>query len=207
MSVQRPTVTSAWGFSLVDVLLTIAAIAVASAIAVPTIQTTVDRLRLGMATRDVAGELQTARLKAVGSNAYMRVRFNCPAAGQLRVVERIGNPNAADTGDDTSTSATARCNDGTYPAQVNGADRNSLTRPNNDEPIQYLPTTVSFSTSTGLTAAPNAVIEFWPDGSVHVPGATPWPRVGTAGVSIVLQKGTQTKTITVTSLGNITMQR
>ena len=195
------------GFSLVDVLLTVAVIAIVGAMAVPTAQTTIDRLRLGMATRDVQSALQTARLKAVGSNTYMRVRFKCPAAGQYRVVERIGNPNAADGGDDTDARAAVRCNQTTYPSQTNGADRNSLTRPNNDEPIKDLPLTVSFSTSAGLTTTGAPVVEFWPDGSVHVPGGPPWPRVGTAGLTIVLDKGSQSKRITVTSLGNITMER
>ena len=67
------------GFSLLEMLMVCAVIGIVAAMALPGIRNEDDRLKLGMATRDVQSELQTARLKAVSSNTYMRVRFNCPA--------------------------------------------------------------------------------------------------------------------------------
>jgi len=194
------------GFSLLEMLLVCAVIGIIAAMALPGLRDEVDRLKLGMATRDVQSELQTARLKAVSSNTYMRVRFNCPAAGEFRVVERIGTPFAADAGDDTDATAATRCNTATYPFKATGTDTSRLTRPNNDGPLKYLQSTVTFSTTAGLTSTASKVLEFWPDGSVHVAGGPPWPRLG-APATIVLTKGTTTKTITVTSLGNIQMER
>jgi Tfp pilus assembly protein FimT len=187
-------------------LIVCAVVGIMAAIALPGILNEVDRLKLGMATRNVQSELQTARLKAVSSNTYMRVRFNCPAAGQFRVVERIGTPFAADTGDDLDANAAARCNATTYPFKATGNDTSRLTRPNNDGPVKDLQESVTFSTTAGLTSTASKVVEFWPNGSVHVAGGPPWPQIG-APLTIVLTKGTTTKTITVTSLGNIQMER
>ena|SRR5437762_7906141 len=194
------------GFSLLEMLMVCAVIGIVAAMALPGIRDEVDHLRLGMATRDVQSELQTARLKAVSSNTYMRVRFNCPVAGQFRVVERIGTPYAADAGDDLDANAATRCNPTSYPFKATGSDTSRLTRPNNDGPLKYLTDPVTFSTATGLTSTASKVLEFWPDGSVHISGGPPWPKLG-AATTIVLVKGTATQTITVTPLGNIQMQR
>jgi hypothetical protein len=190
------------GFSMMDLLVVAAFIGIVGGVSVPLLGRTIERMRLGMAARDVKSELQTARLKAVSSNTYMRVRFDCPSAGQFRVIERIGNPNVADAGDDLNSAAATRCSPTAYPVEI-GAGGNRLVRPNNDEPLRTLQPGVSFSTTTGLTASANKVVEFWPDGSAHVPGGPPWPRVGTAGVQLVLTRDSQTRTLTVTSLGNI----
>jgi len=194
------------GFSLPEMLVVCAVIGIVAAMALPGIRNEVDRLKLGMSTRDIQSDLQTARLKAVSSNTYMRVRFNCPAAGQFRVVERIGTPFAADAGDDLDANAAARCDATTYPFKATGSDTSRLTKPNNDGPVKYLQETVTFSTTSGLTSTASQVVEFWPNGSVHIAGGPPWPQIG-APLTIVLTKGTDTKTITVTSLGNIQMQR
>ena len=53
----------------------------------------------------------------------MRVRFNCPATGQMRVVEVTGNA-AIDTAGD-------RCDLGAYPYP----DTDASTAPNNDGPV------------------------------------------------------------------------
>src|SRR5437899_5980684 len=95
-------------FSFAEMQMTCAVIGIVAAMALPGIRNEVDRLKLGMATRDVQSELQTARLKAVSSNTYMRVRFDCPAAGQVRAVERIGTPFAADARDDLDANAATR---------------------------------------------------------------------------------------------------
>ena len=180
-------------------LLIAAMIGIVAAMAVPGLLNGVDRLRLGMATRDVQSELQSARLKAVSANTLMRVRFDCPAAGQFRMVERIGAP-FADTipADDTDANAAQRCSLTNYPIKRGATGR--VTKPNNDGPIRTL--------QQGVTFSAQQVIEFWPDGSVHVSSATnPWPQVAAAGAAITLAKGSTTKTITVTGLGNIQMQR
>jgi Tfp pilus assembly protein FimT len=90
---------SAAGFSLVDILGVLAIIATVSAMAVPQVSSGLDSMRLGMSLRDVERELQFARLKAVTANRPMRVRFDCPAAGSIRVVEVIGTSAVPDAND------------------------------------------------------------------------------------------------------------
>jgi type II secretory pathway pseudopilin PulG len=187
------------GFQLLELLIVTALVAIVAAMAVPTMQSSIDSLKLGQATRDVTSELQSARLRAVSAATYMRVRFNCPAVGQFRMVERIGTPYVADTGDDLDANAARRCDPKIYPFRSAGPDINRVTKPNNDGPVRYLPDTLT-------TFAASQTVEFWPDGSVHVYGNPMWLQAG-ANVVLTLKRKTGQKTITVTPLGNIQMQR
>jgi prepilin-type N-terminal cleavage/methylation domain-containing protein len=187
------------GFSLTEVIVVSAIVAIMAGIALPGLRSEVDAVKLSTSTRSVQSELQTARLKAVQANTYMRVRFDCPAAGQFRMVELIGSPFAADTGDDTDSNAATRCALANYPYIPNGADGSRVTKPNNDGQLRYLDTSVTFS------AKPT--IEFWPDGTAYTIAAGARTAVPPAGVTITLARKSQSKTITVTSLGNIQMQR
>lgn len=185
------------GFSLVDTIAVMAIFATLAAIAVPSMQDVVENMRLGMALRDVERELQFARLKSVGTNRPMRVRFNCPIAGQFRVVELIGTPNiptAADT-------AANRCDESVYPYRPTGADTSRLTRPNNDGPLRRLQLGASFTALQTL--------EFRPDGTVHAEDAVtgnPWPVLPADATLTVTRKG-KSKSIKVNALGKIQMDR
>lgn len=189
-------VRSALGFSLVDMLATIAVIGTVAAIAVPAVTKSFENQRLGIETRNVERELQTARLQAVSSNTPIRVRFNCPATGQYRRVELIGTVNNP-AADDSDSAGATRCSTTNYPYPA--PDRDPLTRPNHDGPLLALNPAVTFQTAQ--------TIEFWPNGTVHIFSTTnPWPMVGTTPVSIILNKNSMTKTITVNSLGKIQIQ-
>jgi Tfp pilus assembly protein FimT len=187
------------GFSLTDMLATMAVIATVSAVAVPQAVNIVDQMRLGMAERDVERELQFARLKSVATNRPMRVRFDCPAAGQVRAVELIGTPAAPDANDaDTYTS---RCSEATYPYRPTGADQSRLTRPNNDGPIRYL--------QSGTTFTAKQTLEFWPNGTVHTACQNACDTTATqiTTVTITLTRKGSTKNITVNGIGKILMDR
>jgi Tfp pilus assembly protein FimT len=176
------------------VLVTSALIAIVSGIAVPLMQNTIDQIKLGQATRQVERELQTARLAAVTANQPMRLRFDCPAAGQFRLVELVGTPKvpvAADT-------AANRCGLDTYPYPA--IDKNPLTRPNHDGPLRQLDSSVSFSNVT--------TIEFWPDGTAHTNtgGTNPWPAIAGSGTTVTLARGTKTRTILVNGVGKVQIQ-
>lgn len=185
------------GFSLTDMVMTAAIVATLSAVAVPQTANALDSWRLGMGLRDVERELQFAKLKAVSTNRPMRVRFDCPEAGQLRVVELIGSPAVPDAND--ADVVTNRCSESLYPYP--SGDRNRLRRPNNDGPIRRL--------ASGTTVAAQQTLEFWPDGSVHanLAAGNPWPNVGSPGVMITLFRKGKTKSITVNGLGKIIMDR
>lgn len=182
------------GFTLVELMGVIAVFAIIAGMAMPMLKDASDGMRLGQAAREVERELQTARLKAVTANRAMRVRFNCPVAGQFRMVELIGTPSIPAAGDDAGN----RCQESAYPPGA--GDNNPLTVPNHDGPLRRLHPSVSFGATTTL--------EFWPDGSVHAPSGTttPWPLVAGSGTAITLTKGATVKTITVNGLGKIQLK-
>ena len=184
------------GFTLVDILATIAIIATMAAIATPQMVDGVDRMRLGMSARDVERELQFARLKSVSTNRPMRIRFNCPVAGQFRVVELIGTPRVPLAAD----GAANRCDETIYPYRPTGSDSNRLTRPNNDGALRRLQPLATFTVFPTL--------EFWPDGSVHMDGGVgnPWPPLTAAGATITVSRKSKTRNITVNTLGKIKLQ-
>lgn len=179
------------GFSLVDMLMAVTVVGIVAAMATPVMNDLVDGMRLGQGAREISNELQTARLKAVTSNRPIRVRFNCPVAGQYRMVELIGSP-AAPAAADTAAN---RCQDTVYPSPP--VDANPLTRPNHDGPVRRLPPNVTFGAISTL--------EFWPDGSVHRQAAAelPWDTVPPAGTAITVVKAGKVKSITVNGVGKV----
>jgi len=188
--------TATDGFTLVDMLLVTAFMAIIMATAVPTLRNVGDSIRLGAGAREVERELQTARLKAVTTNSVMRLRFNCPVAGQYRMVELMAAPGAPLAGPDA---AADRCTDTAYPYPA--ADLSPITVPNHDGPVRRLHPDLSFGAFKTL--------EFWPDGTVRADDGTgerPWKPIAGAGTAITVVKGANVKTITVNGLGKITLQ-
>ena len=105
-------------------------------LAAPSIITAIDDYKFNSEVQNVAATIRSARYKAVSSNVTLRLRFNCPATGQMRVVEV--------TGDSAIDSATDRCDTAAYPYP----DPDASVAPNNDGPViqmnsaVHLPTTV-----------------------------------------------------------------
>lgn len=182
------------GFSLTELLVAVAFLAIVIAIGSPLLLTGLGNQRLSATARDVQGELQQARLRAVSTNRAIRVRFNCPAANFYRAVEVIGTPSIPDPLD----AATNRCDPATYPYVPK--DRNPLTRPNHDGPVRQL--------RQGMTFTASATVEFWPDGTAHADtgAGSPWPAIGPTGVTVTITYQTYTKTITVNGVGKVSIQ-
>ena len=179
------------GFTLIDLILAVALIGILAAITVPVMQNVTDSIALGQGQQMVESELQQARLKAVTVNRPIRVRFNCPVAGQFRMLELIGTPSVPAVQD----GAANRCSEITYPYP--SSDRNPVTLPNHDGPIRRLPQKVSFG------ATP--VIEFRPTGTAHMVNAngTSGAPLAGAGTAITVTRGAVVKTVTVNGLGRV----
>ena len=177
---------NACGFSLIDMLATLAIFATMSAAAVPMLQKSFDNYRLGIAARNVERELQSARLKAVRANQPMRVRFNCPATGQYRRVEFM---NAA------IDSSTSRCAETSYPFP-SPQDGDPAT-PGHDGALRYLRDDVHLT--TGFQA-----IEFRPDGRAFQVTASGTPQtISSSGVQLTLYKGAHSVRVSVNGLGRV----
>lgn len=156
-------------------------------IAVPGLRMT-DRLKVDNAARAVQQELQAARLRAVGVNRRLEVRFNCPTPGQYRIVE-------------AGWSDSARCDAGAfpYPAPPN-APYLVPPKPRYDGPIRNLDprVTIAFSSS-------NLVLQFAPDGrATKLEGSTPRP-IGTESVTVTM--GPYSATVDVNTVGKIAIRR
>lgn len=173
------------GFTIIDMLVTISIIGTLAVMAVPAMSNVRERMKLGQGQRDVETEMQLARLKAVTTNRRMRMRFNCPAATQYRMVEVVGS---------TVDAAADRCSETKYPATP--PDNNPLTRPNLDGAVRTLPNGVTFGTAASL--------EFAPDGSVmYESGGSYIPVPDPDGTAVTVTKGSDVARITVNRLGKI----
>ena len=75
------------GFTLLELVLVLAASVTIASLALPRFNNFMQAQRARNAARIVERELQVARLKAVGTSRSLRVRFNCPIAGQIRILK------------------------------------------------------------------------------------------------------------------------
>lgn len=184
------------GFTLLELLVVISLIAIVAGMAVPALNSSSAQMRLANSARQVERELQTAKMKAVRADRVMRVRFNCPATGQYRMVELLGTVRNPAT-DDADARAITRCGNASYPYP--DTDPEFFAAPNNDGPIQTLLRDVGFTSIQ--------TIDFWPDGTAHTMGATT-PIDGTVTLQVYdITRGTSVnKSITVNGLGKITLQ-
>jgi type IV fimbrial biogenesis protein FimT len=66
----------ACGVSILEVLIAIGLASILLAIAVPSFMSTLPRIRLSFAARQVASDLQVARMKAIAQNTAYTVNFN-----------------------------------------------------------------------------------------------------------------------------------
>lgn len=173
------------GFSLTELMLTVATFATMAAIGVPVLQDLTADIKVNEAARVVERELQDARLRAVSANNRLRVRTNCPTDGQLRTVAYLG------TSEDTATN---RCDLGAFPFPV--TDTNLLNKKRLDGPVRILPhgaTVTSYS------------IEFHPDGTAKnvLSGVA---TLIASPISIVVSRNGRTRTITLNGAGKIQLQ-
>ena len=176
--------STARGFSLTELMLTVAMAATVMAIGVPMVTDVSATIKLNEATRLIERELQDARLKAVKTNRPLRVRTNCPAAGFIRTVEVLNT--AVD-------SAADRCLPTAYPFP---ADDNLVTRPNHDGPVRAIP---------GGAAVTTATYQFQPDGTVFSVVSNVPARI-TTEQTVTVTRGSRSRTVRINGAGKIQLQ-
>jgi prepilin-type N-terminal cleavage/methylation domain-containing protein len=184
---MSPIIRTERGFSLTELMLTVAVAATIMGMAVPVMTDISASIKLNEAARMVERELQDARLKAVQTNRPLRVRTNCPAAGYVRTVEVLGT--AAD-------SAANRClTSGSYPFPSD-PDGDLSTGPNYDGPVRVVP--------NGATV-PSVIYEFEPDGTVFSVVANVPSRMATEQTIDVTRAG-RSRTVRINGAGKIQLQ-
>ena len=123
------------GFSVVEVVVVAAVTMITVGLAAPSITGAIETYQFNSDVQSVAATIRSARFTAVASNVRMRVRFNCPATGQMRIVEV--------TGDATIDNASNRCDLSSYPYP----DADANTAPNNDGPVLQMSTSTDLPTT------------------------------------------------------------
>lgn len=173
------------GFTLVELAIVMAGFLTLASMAIPQINNVLQSQRAGTAARQVERELQSARLKAVGTSHALRVKFNCPSAGQYRMLEI--------TGVSTTDNAGNRCSASAYPYP--GPSDSLRSTPSLDSPVQNLPANTTVS-ATSLDIA------FGADGAAYTFAsgvATPL----TADLVVTVTRAGYSKTVTINALGRI----
>ena len=79
------------GYSLIEMVVVVGLIGVLSAIAVPTFLESSRRNNIWTASERVGSLVRQTRLKAISQSGTYVVRFDCPAANQLRALIITGN--------------------------------------------------------------------------------------------------------------------
>ena len=161
----------------------VAIMAILAGVAVPQVGSAMRLYALNGSTRAVAAAIRGARYTAVSKNRTVRVRFNCPAAGQYRVVEFVSSA-AVD-------SAADRCSEQAYPYP----DPDAAAAPNVDGPI------VRLSTDAQFTAVQD--IQFDTAGRASRLTGCPACATAAAPAAVTIGNGHETRTLTVTASGQV----
>jgi hypothetical protein len=175
------------------VLIVTAMVVTIAAVLVPNSSYLLNTMKARNAARVVERQLQSARNQAVMNSRAMRVRFDCPASGQLRLLEV--------TGVTATDSARNRCDPAAYPYP--GPNDALRSTPSMDSPVVYLPagTTVTCGGCPAGASSP-ITLEFGPRGTILAIDASTGAAVSpTRGMTIRVALGGQTNEVTVDDLG------
>ena len=171
------------GFTLIEIVITLTVMTTLAGVASLTIPGAMRRYALNTSAQTVATAIRSARYVAVSKNRTVRVRFDCPATDQFRVVEFVGTPAIDDAVD--------RCSETAYPYP----DTNPAVAPNVDGPVILLPRDGQFGSVPDLeidTAGRVTPLNGCP---TCVPLAPP--------AAVIIGNGYETTTITVSATGQV----
>jgi type II secretion system protein H len=181
--VSVKAVRAAAGYSLVEVMLVGGIMAIVAAIAVPTVASMLERYALNNVAQQLAATVRSARYTAVSKNKWVRVRFDCPAANQYRMIEFVANSTVDEAAD--------RCALSAYPYP----DANTAMVPDVDGPVVVLPTGITLGTTTD--------IQIDPQGRMQPLTGCPTCVAGSGTASIGVESQALTQTLTVDRTGRV----
>jgi Tfp pilus assembly protein FimT len=100
-----------------ELLVAVALISILAGIAIPSLSGSTSRNSVWTASEQIGSQIRQARLKAISRNTRFRIRFDCPAVGQYRVLQVTGVAATDDADDRCSTNQ--QYDSGVYTMPVN----------------------------------------------------------------------------------------
>lgn len=186
VSVNRGTTQAQAGFTLIELVAVMALALALGGIAVPSINAFLRQQRAATGARMIEQTLQTARLKSVSASRALRVRLNCPAVGQLRILEL--------TGVAATDNASNRCDTTAFPTP--GPSDTLRSTPSLDSGAIILP--------KGTTVAGAALeFEFSPQGTAYAVGSTGTVSPIAGDATLTVTRDGVARTVTLNGLGRI----
>lgn len=183
---MRSKIGRSAGYTLIEVLMVGAVMMIVAAVAIPQVTAAMRRYSLNNASQQVASAIRGARYAAVSKGVTLRVRFNCPAAGQYRVVEV--------TGTSAIDQDATRCSNTAYPFP----DPAAGTPPDNDGPVQVVPPGTSFGAVEDM--------EISEQGRVTPLTGCPTCVAASGSVNLALENGYETQATNVGQNGQIEVE-
>lgn len=131
------------GFTMFELLVVMGLITVLAGMAIPTLMESTRRNSVWSSSELIGSQIRQARLKAISRNKSFRVRFDCPAAGQFRLLEVTGNSTIDDA---TNRCSTTQTYDSGVMAMPNGVSYGT------GLPVLTVNSRGIFSSTTGIPA-------------------------------------------------------
>ena len=153
------------GFTMFELLVAMALIAILSGIGIPTLMEANRRNQVWTASELIGSQIRQARLKAISRNMSFRVRFNCPEDNQFRLLQVTGNTAIDNAVDRCSTYQTYDSGVMAMPAGVTFGEPDTLTVNSRGvfSSTGAIPSTITVSgldTSRSLTMSATGKITF-----------------------------------------------
>jgi prepilin-type N-terminal cleavage/methylation domain-containing protein len=190
--VTKPDNSACQGWTLLELTVVVAIMAVLLKISLPTIQNTILVYRLGAAAASAAAGIQQTRYQAIRKGCYYTIAFNAGSTTYHVQTQALKVP----TGSPPGTPPSCATNADTSPNFTDATPTNDGT-----------PAVVSWTSGGGVSLASSKTLEFGPSGIVGLPPSPATnpltPCAPSCSFQLQLSHSNATRTVTISGVGNV----